>query len=384
MQIDFIPPFLYLRVFLVAVAAFCLFQGIYFGTSATNERLLKKTSWIPPLMLCVILIYFIGLRPVSSVFGDTVNYAEGYRFSKDFGDYSIVWKEEWLWAFIEWTCLKTHQVVNTWFLIIAIGYFGFQYIACRKLLWENSWMAMLFVISSFSFYSYSVNGIRNGLGCAIIMCAVAFANKKKTWIIAGVLAFIALGIHRSTILPALSCLAALTVIRNPKYAIWFWLISIPISYFFGGLATTLFQELGFDERLVQYTTGDNSEGTYTTTGFRWDFLLYSSIPVLLTWFVNKKNEERIATEGKELADHNSMKTWNILATTYILSNAFWVMVIRATFSNRFAYLSWFIYPLVIAYAIIRLHIWDNQDRKAGLFLLGHVAFTLVMFLLGKL
>ena len=73
----------------------------------------------------------------------------------------------------------------------------------------------------------------------------------------------------------------------------------------------------------------------------------------------------------------------ILATTYILANSFWVMVIKAAFSNRFAYLSWFLYPVVLAYAVIRLHIWSDQDRKAGLILLLHAGFTLVMFLLGK-
>ena len=59
------------------------------------------------------------------------------------------------------------------------------------------------------------------------------------------------------------------------------------------------------------------------------------------------------------------------------------MVIKAAFSNRFAYLSWFIYPLVLAYGVIRLHIWEDQDKKAGLILLGHAAFTLFMYLQGK-
>ena len=59
------------------------------------------------------------------------------------------------------------------------------------------------------------------------------------------------------------------------------------------------------------------------------------------------------------------------------------MVIKAGFSNRFAYLSWFIYPLVLAYGVIRLHIWEDQDKKAGLILLGHATFTIVMHILGK-
>ena len=74
----------------------------------------------------------------------------------------------------------------------------------------------------------------------------------------------------------------------------------------------------------------------------------------------------------------------LLFSTYILANSFWVMVIKAAFSNRFAYLSWFLYPVVLAYAVIRLHIWPDQDKKAGLILALHAGFTIIMFMLGKL
>lgn len=85
-----------------------------------------------------------------------------------------------------------------------------------------------------------------------------------------------------------------------------------------------------------------------------------------------------------VADADSLRVFNILANTYLLANAFWVMLIRANFSNRFAYLSWFLYPILMAYGVIRLHLWEDQDRKAGLILLAHAGFTIVMYLLGKL
>ena len=54
------------------------------------------------------------------------------------------------------------------------------------------------------------------------------------------------------------------------------------------------------------------------------------------------------------------------------------MVIRSSYSNRFAYLSWFIYPIVIAYPLINLPVWEDQDRKTGLILLAYVSFTVFM------
>ena len=131
--------------------------------------------------------------------------------------------------------------------------------------------------------------------------------------------------------------------------------------------------LGFDDRMSGYLGAQSDEQTmvqFSSTGFRWDFLLYSAVPVLFTWYLTvKRNFED--------------RAFNIIAITYILANAFWVMVIRASFSNRFAYLSWFLYPLVIAYPLLRFNIWDKQDRKTAAILLLYEGFTFGMFLLGK-
>ena len=54
------------------------------------------------------------------------------------------------------------------------------------------------------------------------------------------------------------------------------------------------------------------------------------------------------------------------------------MVIRSEQSNRFAYLSWFIYPLVIAYPLLRMNLWDDQDRKLAIILFLYSGFTFFM------
>ena len=164
---------------------------------------------------------------------------------------------------------------------------------------------------------------------------------------------------------------AVYVIKSPKIAIYFWLLSIILSLLFGDAIVRLFILLGFDDRMTLYLTLSSANQGFTYTGFRWDFLLYSSIPIFLTWYV---------TQSRGIQD----TVFNHLATTYILSNAFWVMVIRAAFSNRFAYLSWFIYPILLAYLFIRIPLWENQDKKAGFALLLHASFTIGMFLIGKL
>ena len=355
---------------------------------------------IPALLLTLFLIISLGLRPITHAFGDTVNYAYVYRMMPIKSTiFAIDMNKEWLWDYIMQICKASHITVSTWFLIIEIGYLGFSFLGLRILLGENSWMAMLFFLSAFSTFSYGTNGIRNGLACSIVIFAFALAANSSIvkLAIAGLVLLFTFGIHRSISLPIIAFIAATYLIKSPKTAIYFWIISIGISLVAGGAATNFFAGLGFDDRMSSYVTSAKEDaGQFSQTGFRWDFLLYSAMPVWLTWYVTKKAETERMMYGDtieeaetniigagRIADAHSMRVFNILSTTYILANSFWVMVMRAGFSNRFAYLSWFLYPVVLAYGVIRLHIWTDQDKKAGLILLGHMAFTLIMFLLGK-
>lgn len=108
------------------------------------------------------------------------------------------------------------------------------------------------------------------------------------------------------------------------------------------------------------------EKNFSHTGFRWDFLLYSAMPVAMIWYV---------TKWRRFND----KTFSLIANTYLLCNAFWIMVIRASFSNRFAYLSWFMYPVVFYYPLLRMNLWEDQDRKTALILFLYSFFTFFMF-----
>lgn len=377
----------------------CLLTFFNYSGSGSCEKLLAKNSMAPALIMVILYIIVTGLRPVHYMFGDTVNYAATYaRTQPVFGE--IDFHKEWLFALFRTWCKSMGFPVNVYFLLIEIGYLGFMFWAYKKALWENAWLAMLFGLSAYSVFTYGVNGVRNGLACSIVTLAIIFAAKDKNYFITAVLCFLAMGIHKSTLLPTAAMVGALFFIKKPKVALMFWLISIPVSLVAGGPVSNFFMGLGFDDRAEAYMSGQNAQyGNFSNTGFRWDFLAYSAMPVLLIWYVQKQIEKRRGELGIEktaeeeetgvygagiLADAQSMRVFNVISIIYLLTNAFWVMVIKASFSNRFAYLSWFIYPLVLAYGVIRLHIWEDQDKKAALILLGHVGFTMFMYLTGKL
>ncbi len=395
-----IQPALLVQLYYWGIFVFCLF--LYFNYAGSNncDKLLQKNSVVPVAVFTVLLIVYMGLRPVSFAFGDTINYAADYRMATGAAILNVNWSEEWLWWFIMMVCKTSGLTVNAWFLIIEIGYLGFVLLAMKRLIGENPWIGMLFFLSAFSTFTFGTNGIRNGLACSIVTLVFAMAANRNVskMVIPGILAVLAFGIHKSIALPLVAFLAASFVIKRPMVAIYFWIASIGVSLVAGGPVSNFFMGLGFDDRMTQYGSGMSEFGDqFSRVGFRWDFLLYSAMPVWMTWFVCKKAQrardlygdtveevETGITGAGRIADAHSMRVFNILATTYILANSFWVMVIKAAFSNRFAYLSWFLYPVVLAYAVVRLHLWEDQDKKAALILLAHAGFTIVMYLLGKL
>jgi hypothetical protein len=248
-----------------------------------------------------------------------------------------------------------------------------MYNGCCKLDSRHGATLMLFCIGAFSFYGYAVNGIRNGVACSFVILAIAEVCKgERIWPI--ILSFIAISCHKSTALP-LACMFFTYFVRNPRLMYVAWLGAIVISLAFGEAITSAFSLLSFDERLsVVGKAGEDVEvewGELLENRFRWDFLLYSSMPILLgayTLFVRKI--------------YNN--TYLILLGTYIYANAFWIIVIRDLFSNRFAYLSWFLYPIVLAYPLFNLPVFEkNHSEKTAWILMAHFGFTMVMWMLGK-
>ena len=155
-----------------------------------------------------------------------------------------------------------------------------------------------------------------------------------------------------------------------------WLAAIVVSLTFGETITNILSLVSYDERLT--SVGQKGEevalewGVELENRFRWDFLLYSIMPILIgayTLFVRKV--------------YNN--TYLILLGTYIYANAFWVIVIRDLFSNRFAYLSWYLYPIVVAYPLFNLPVFEkNHSQKAAWILVAHFGFTTAMWMLGKI
>lgn len=365
----------YSQVFFYVTWVFCIMLCFSYMQSPNNKKLLTINSPVPAIILTVILTIFLGYRPDRWWwFGDSYLYAHSYN-NIIAASNEIVFNtdEEWFFGGIMSISKFMGLDVRVFFLIVEIFYIVLMFISSWILLWENTWMAMLFMISSFSFYSFAVNGIRTGMATSLVLLGLALVARggRKSLPLAIGVFLLAFGTHRSMMLPIGMAFVALFIIKKPIHAIYIWLGCIAISIVAGGAAQGLITGIigAEDVRMTSYAT-HQFDDQFSHTGFRWDFLAYSSVPVYLTYYVSVKRgiQDRI---------------FNFLSIAYILSNAFWVLVIRMAYTNRFAFLSWFMYPMVLAYALIRVHIWDDQDKKAACFLLGHTGFTIIMYALGK-
>ena len=304
---------------------------------------------------------------MSGVFGDMWLYSYDYwRIVPEYT--SIDFHKEWLWENMRAFCKLSGMTNNEYFLLIEFIYIGSMFVCSFILMRKNLWIAMLFFLIAFSTFSFGTNGIRNGLSCSIMLVAISLLPSegiKRFFSI--IIMFMAVGIHRTAFLPSIAAIASLYIIKDTKWAIRFWIASIGLSLVAGSAVTQFFTSIGFDDRMSQYSIdASQSSDTFSHTGFRWDFLLYSAFPVVMIWYV---------TRYRKFTD----KMFTIVANTYLLCNAFWILVIRSSFSNRFAYLSWFVYPVVIAFPVLRMNLWKDQDRRTAIMLFLYSGFTFFMY-----
>ena len=129
-----------------------------------------------------------------------------------------------------------------------------------------------------------------------------------------------------------------------------------------GFANTIDEGNTLTSYLTYSRSNMLSEGIIVTTSFRWDFIAYSGLGVAIgAYFILRRRFE------------DEYYRW--IFNTYLLCNSFWILIIRAPYSNRFAQISWFILPIVLIYPFMRERFWVNQEKMLGLAIVLFYAFN---------
>jgi hypothetical protein len=356
-MIDFIPLKNYYDVYiyfcLCLVVANLLHAYTLDLNNVKNIKFLRTSGWI----LLVLVILYLGLRPMSSrAFGDMVTYS---RYFNRYANGAPITADRDIMFHYYMRTLSYVVGVHGFFLITATLYVLPSYFVSKAYFKEYWFYAFLMFVVSFSFYTYAVNGIRNGLATSIFLWGLCYPNKK---ILMGVFFAISVLFHKTLLLPVLAYVLTLFY-NNPKTYLKGWLLAIPVSLILGSIFIILFTSLGFgDDRLAGYLSGESD----SETRFRWDFLFYSAFPVFSGWYFIIK---------RGFKDPFYSQVFN----TYLMCNAFWVLVIKADFSNRFAYLSWFLMAFVIIYPLLKQEFFKNQQIMIAKVVTAYFMFTFLMY-----
>lgn len=319
-------------------------------------------------LLLIITILFIGLRdPYGNwrYLGDTsqytnifFNYMDDpiYGIKSDYGFYLLMlFSKEFLNIYI-------------FYILCAVLYVVPIYLVCKKYFNEYALFAFIMFVSSMSFWSFGINGVRNGLATSFFLLGIYFYDKK--WLMY-TLMLLSLTFHKSLILSFIAFIIAIQT-TNTLLLIRIWLVLVIVSYVFGSQVETIMSDFLLNSRLVEDKRvdtyfSDELDGVVIERGYRLDFIIYSGIAIFLAYYYKYK-------KGFQDAFYDR------IVNTYIIANAIWIVLIYAAYTNRIAYLSWFIMPLVLVYPLLKQKdLVRNQSLFLALLILGSLTFTLLIY-----
>lgn len=342
------------------VVVFCLELTKYRSNSTAAKLPLSLFSF----GILTYVLLFIGLRDpyASSLYlGDTGAYTRIFK-SINYVDISLT-KDVGFYVFMK---LLSPLGVKIFYLISAAIYILLPHFTFKKWFGKNAIVATIVMITSMSFWSFGINGLRNGLATAFFIYAIGL-RKKTVWMIVWMI--ISISFHKSMLLPTIAYLLS-KYANNTKYLIYVWSVSIIVSFFFGSnlelYVSNIFDFIGFQDQRIDNIYADELDGQFVKRGFRIDFILYSFVAIILGNYYTLK---------KGFKD----ELYSRLLNTYIFTNATWILLIYVNYTNRIAYLSWFLMPIILIYPLIKDLKLKNKIWWVISVIMGSLIFTLIMF-----
>lgn len=357
-----IPASLYQTIYLTLVTIMTLFvYSQYQSRNGLREFAPSRTDALVGVLV-IFLILFIGLRPVSGrYFVDMANYVLYYEVFYDGATFIFDWDSEnkiFDNLFAWWGSVRLGY--TSFFVFVATIYFAGAYLGIRKLFPNHRLTAFLVFLAAFSTFSYGTNGIKAGAATSLFIWALGYRENLKICI---PLVLLSWGCHHSMIMVVAAFIVTLFV-KNPKYFFWIW----GFCFLMAAAHVTAFAHLfagATTEHGAGYLLGTGG-GDRTKGGFRIDFIVYSAMPVIVGWYAVMKKKLHVSDLYKKLL------------SLYLCLNGVWMLCMYAAFTNRIAYLSWFIYPIVLIYPFLNEQWGRDRYKTFGLVMLGHLGFTLFM------
>lgn len=334
--------------FIIIVLIFTILKLVIRGNG--KEDALPTIFPLKTFLLGIVVIGFIAFFPADygsdkERYLDLFLNIETKSFKKDIG-----------WVYYNKIIQFIFNDSNVFFLITAMLYLYGNYVFIKKSVHKNYvFYIFLTTIGSLGFYAYGVNTIRSGIGLSLLLLAII---NRKNWRFILFL-FLSIIIHKSLIIPAFAFIIT-KFYSNTKRLLLIWVVFL-ITSIINIIDVSDFLKNTFadsDERIEVYIGVESSE--LYNAGFRVDFLIYSILPLLVGfYYIYKQN----------FKDLFYMRLFNM----YIIVNCFWLLLIRIPFTDRFAYLSWFLIPFIALYPLFYIPNIKKRNIK--------LAFTMSIIVL---
>lgn len=362
-----IPAAYYYDIYLMVVTLLTIPVISWYKTATEESALYKRDNRIGSLLLLIAVVLFVGFRPLSGrFFGDMANYYGNYigmrgnhfTFSMDKGDPLFT-------NILDWFASNSIDF-SLWCTLVAFIYFGLAYIAIRRMFWEHSYAVFLCYLAAFSTFSYATNGMRAGGAASIFLLALSYREKLLVCL---PLALISYGFHHSMQLPVAALILTL-FFNNARWYYYGWLFCLLMALLHVGFFSSLFASFTDKTGANYLSNTDATSGNYGGAGgFRLDFVLYSAIPVIVGYITEIRNKIKVS------------KLYETIMHVYICTNGIWMLCMYATFTNRIAYLSWQLYPIILLYPFLNEDTGYNRFRNCSKAIGWHLVFTLFMQLI---
>lgn len=349
-------PVEYYKITYYAVIGFILFFILLHALKDGSLYASKRFNNIMSLILICIVILFFGLRdPIGNwrYLGDTSAYTNLFNHF----DPSVHKNEPGFNLLMKFGI--NYLNIRLFYILCACLYIIPVYVVFRKWFHNYAFYALAIHISMLSFWGYGINGIRNGIAASIFIFSFLFYEKKPAMFLC---MLISVTFHNSMIVPLLAFIISLFYKKTRVYtAIWF--LTVLFSLSFG----SIIENFSFHSLISYAGRMDNFfvnelDGEAVRREFRLDFAIYSFVPILLGLYYLFK---------LKFTD----TFYNLLLNTYIIANSIWILFIRAAYTNRIAYLSWFIMSVILIYPLLKKQLVKHQPQKIVLLILASLILT---------
>lgn len=310
------------------------------------------------VVLSLFVLYKIAFYPIP-VGGDKANYLKLFNtISLE----KVVTYKDVGFAYYVYFVRSFFSSSQMFFTITAFIYLlGYWIFALKAFNKKYAFIYLLMVFGSFAFTAYGVNTLRAGFALSMFLIAISYRKNILVFLAFGLLSVLS---HKAMSIPLAFFILA-TYFNRPKTYLGVWILAFIISFIEISAVTEFLQEnlFSFDDRSAGYF---KTEKTHYKVGFRVDFIIYSALPILVSsyYLFKLKIEDKLYSQ---------------LFSTYLLTNAIWLLVIRMAFTDRVAYLSWFLIPFLTLYPLLKYKLPIKQRIWVASILTVAISFTAFMY-----